>query len=91
MKKIKNLLIVISLLLVTTLLYFQKWLGPVKNWGQIKDFSQYASASSEMYIADAYHFINTFVLAINTSNIEYNSFICIDSFDGNSNSYYASK
>lgn len=75
MKKIKNLLIVISLLLVTTLLYFQKWLGPVKNWGQIKDFSQYASASSEMYIADAYHFINTFVLAINTSNIEYNSFI----------------
>lgn len=75
MKKIKDFWILISALVFTTLVYFQSWLGPFKNWKQIADYPIYPTASNEWFISDALYFLNNSTFKINTSGVELYSFI----------------
>lgn len=76
MKKIKSISIYLLLVLLTTIIYFQSWMGPFKNWKQIKDIEIYQHTNNEMLVADANYFLNSKGdwLSVNTPQIELSHF-----------------
>lgn len=66
MQKTKSIFTVCLLLLITGLIYFQSWFGPVKNWHQIKTLELYSVTANGNLVAD----IQSYLAAKNAASQE---------------------